>query len=137
QELIENIRLQQIGFTDPNLGPANLTQNLSIPTSHLTDPGLFADLRLPATNRLTLTGGARTDFTYTNSDPRLINGNIIIAPGTQAVPTIPGQIAPPSAAPTTTLDPILFSSRYFDPNLARHFTTWAAFAALDYKIDDH
>src|SRR5207253_1336976 len=105
--------------------------------SHSVDPGLFVDLRVPATDRLTLTGGARADFTYTNSDPRQINGSIVIAPGTQTAPTVIGQIAPPSAAPTTTLDPILFSSRFFDSNLARHFTTWAAFATIDYKIDEH
>ena len=142
QELIEAIRLQQIGttFNDPSLGPANLTQNLGLPYSHSVDPGLFLDLRLPVNERLTLTGGLRGDLMYTNSDARAITGNTVIVAGTQNNPVVPGQPPVPGQGPVgplTNFDPILFSSRPFDNNLARHFTTMAAFVTVDYKLDEH
>src|SRR5262249_5246412 len=45
----------------------------------------------------------------------------------------PGQVI----APVTSFDPIIFSVKPTTDDLSRHFDTWAAYVAADYKIDDH
>ncbi len=141
QRLTENIRLLQVGLIDPNLGgpDALLTQTLGIPQSHQLDPGLFVDASFPLAPRLTLTAGARADFVYTTSHNRFVGGNLIVVPGTQADPTVAGQVAPAGQviAATTGFDPILFSTRPSDNDLSRHFDTWAAYVTADCKIDQH
>jgi outer membrane receptor protein involved in Fe transport len=140
QELTENIRLQQVGIVNPNLGPQDLTQNLGIPSSHLFDPGMFLDLTAPIGKRLILNGGVRADIAYTNSANRFVSGNLTIVPGTAPPSTGVGQPpAPPTPAigPVTSFDPIIFSSRPFDGNLGRHFNLWSAYFAGEYKFDEH
>ena len=73
------------------------SRNGPIPRSRLVDPGLFVDGVVPISKRLTLNAGARTDFVYTNSQARLVSGNINITPGPQSLnnPLVPGQIPAP------------------------------------------
>src|SRR5262249_23008573 len=152
-ELTENIRLQQVGFFDPNLGFATptgdplLRQTLQIPQCHFDDPGIFVDATLPLNKRLTLNAGARADSVFTTSHDRLVTGNVIVTPGIQNNPLVAGQIAPGTAgvggmagnlmpAPgLTSFDPILFSTKPFvTDGLSRHFDTRAAYVTGDYKI---
>ncbi|HKB41370.1 MAG TPA: TonB-dependent receptor, partial [Gemmataceae bacterium] len=147
--LVENIRLLQTGFQDPNLGFPDpfLRQELGIPLSREVDPGLFVDASLPIDKRLTINLGGRADHVFTISRGRQVAGNIIVTPGVQNNPLVAGQIVPAAAGavpPNVTLpvgltsfDPIIFSSKPFGTDLSREFDLWAAFFAADYKIDEH
>jgi outer membrane receptor protein involved in Fe transport len=133
QELNEFIRYQSV--PGPNGGPAVPVreffndpffgfQNLGIPRSHMIDPGIFTEFSVPIGDRLTVKTGARGDWVATDSDPRLITGNI------------PVFFAPPNVD-STTFDPIRFS---VDPNnndLNRNYGLWSAYVSADYKIDEH
>ena len=132
QTLVENIRIQQtagppIATSD---GSNILTQNQSIPQSSWIDPGLFAELSLPITDRLKVKAGGRVDFVRTDSEPRLITGNVnLFGPG-----TVP---APGTMVPAYSVDPIIYSSNPSDTSLSKEFNLFSGFATSEYMLDQH
>ncbi len=126
QVLTENIRYVSVGGVPvPDFFGADVgTQNLGIPSSQWVDPGIFAEVSLPVSKRMTFKTGARGDWVQTDSAPRLINGNI---PVFFQSPT----------DPVTTFDPIIFSSNPSNNDLDRNFGLWSAYVSADYKIDSH
>jgi iron complex outermembrane receptor protein len=136
QTLVENIRIEQtagppIATSNMPLGvPQLLTQNQSIPQSSWIDPGLFAELSVPVTDRLKVRVGGRVDFVHTDSEPRLITGNVnLFGPA-----TVPGQGA---AANPFVVDPIVYSSNPTDTNLSKQFNLFSGFATSEYMLDEH
>ncbi len=85
---------------------ADVTQ--SIPRSHMTDPGVFADAVLPLGDRLTVKAGARADVASTNVD------KVIRLPDTETL--------------NQTLD---------SATLGRNFDLWSAYLSAEYKVTDH
>jgi outer membrane receptor protein involved in Fe transport len=140
QKLDENILFQQIGGLDLNTGQPVMgpnfplfTQHQSIPRSTWTDPGLFAQLSLPVNDRLKGTIGGRVDFVHTDSDPRLITGNINIF-GPASVPFVM-PTAPPNGI--FVLDPIVYSSNPSNTSLSRQFNLISGFGSSEYKLTEH
>jgi iron complex outermembrane receptor protein len=135
QKLDENIIIQQTGGAPvaTSDGSNVLTQHQSIPRATWTDPGLFAELSLPVNDRLRIKAGGRVDFVHTDSDPRLITGNINLF-GSPGIPFFS-----PSAPPFSpfVVDPIVYSSNPTNPDLNRQFNLFSGFATSEYKLDEH
>jgi outer membrane receptor protein involved in Fe transport len=126
-ELNENIRiLSQDNIPVPLFqGMTEGTQNLGVPSSHIVDPGVFAELVLPVNKRFKIKTGVRGDWVEENSGPRLVRG------------TVPIFFQPPGLPPITSFDPILFSSQPNNNELRAEFPLWASYISGDYKIDEH
>lgn len=97
------------------LGVGPIKTNDSVPRSHLTDPGVFADAVLPLTNRLTVKLGTRMDWITTNIDN----------------PTI---ASPPGPETDFTAQPAGF---FGITDFKNQFTLWSAFSTLEYKLNDN
>ena len=112
--------------------PQTLTQFQGIPQSSWIDPGLFTELSLPITDRWKVKAGGRVDFVSTDSDPRLITGNIDLfgPPGSPIVtPTAPGN--------RFAVDPIVYSANPTNGDLSREFNLFAGFITSEYELDEH
>ena len=136
QKLEENIRILQTAGPPvatsnmPSTVPQVLTQNQSIPNSSWTDPGLFAEFSMPVNDRLKVKAGGRVDFVHTDSDPRLITGNVNLF----GAPTV---VPPPGAPNEFVVDPIVYSSNPLNPELSREFNLFSGFATSEYALDEH
>lgn len=133
--LVENIQFQQLQGINPNTGlPVTIgnqpifTQTQSVPNSQAIDPGLFLEMNMPLSDRLTVRTGGRVDQVQTTSGPRLIYGNIDLF----GAPSSPG-----TAPNRTSFDPIIYSVKPFEGDLTRNFTLFNAFASSEYKVDEH
>jgi iron complex outermembrane receptor protein len=138
QQLQENIAILQtagppIATSNPvSTVPQLLTQNQSIPASSSVDPGLFAELSLPVNDRLKIKAGGRVDFVHTDSDPRLITGNVNLF-GPASIPIVsPGPPINPFI-----VDPIVYSTNPNDTNLSKQFNLFSGFATSEYLLDEH
>jgi outer membrane receptor protein involved in Fe transport len=132
QGLFEYIRINQNAGANVSTGvpvtaPTLFTQNQSIPNSQSVDPGIFAELSMPLTDRLKFKTGGRFDWVHETSDPRLITGNVNLFG------------APQLTTPTNafSFDPIIYSSNPADNNLTRDFQLFSAYLSGEYKLDEH
>lgn len=134
QFLAENIRFQQLSPPNPDVifpggvapVPPVAMQNLGIPASNLTDPGLYLETSVPVTERIKFKGGVRTDQIYTDSTNRFVNGNLALFPATPGGP-----------AAQTGFDPIIFSANQNDPNLTRHMGLFSGYITGEYLANEH
>ena len=133
QGLQENIRLEQLQGTNLNTGravvpgsPDNFfTQNQSIPNSNSVNPGLFAQIDKPVTDRWSLRAGGRMDWVRTSTNDRNITGNIdLFGP--------PG----PSNTGRFQVDPIIYSTNPNSTETDRNFYLLSGFMQSQYKITD-
>jgi iron complex outermembrane receptor protein len=136
QGLVENIRLVQTQGPNANTGqfvspgsPQILTQTQTIPGANQVDAGLFAQLRLPVTDALTVRTGGRVDLVKSSSNPRLISGNIDLF----GAATTPGG----ASFNRFQLDPSIYSVDPTSPDLTRTHTLLAGFLQAEYKLDKH
>jgi iron complex outermembrane recepter protein len=112
----------------PLSGPAAMTQNQSIPRSEQITNGLFAQSKIDLNDRWKLRSGGRIDWVNSQSDPRLITGNIDLFGNTPA---------PGFAANRTILDPIIYSSQPGNRSLDRQDFLIAGYVKSEYKLDDN
>ena len=128
QKLDENIMYNSVDGTPVPLffGNSMGMQFLSIPSSHLADPGIFLDAFSPVGDRFSFKTGARFDWVETNSAPRLITGNIPLFFNQGVIRQI-----------QTGFDPIIFSQQPNNHELRNEYFLWSAFISMDYKINEH
>lgn len=132
QGLQEHIRLEQYSGNNLNTGAsivpgqsAFYNQNQSIPNSNSVNPGLFAQLDKPITDRWNVRTGGRMDWTRTSTNDRLITGNIDVfgSPG-------------PSNANRFQVDPIIYSTNPGRTDTDRNFYLLSGFIQSQYKVTD-
>lgn len=134
QGLTENINFTQIAGprniltgSQPFTPSTPLTQQQYIPGSNQYTTGLFAQTKWDLGSRLTVRSGGRLDWVNSQSDPRLITGNIDLF----------GGIPNPGAPPQFTVDPLQYSSQPNNRTLGRDDLLLAGFIRSEYKLDDH
>jgi outer membrane receptor protein involved in Fe transport len=130
QQLQENIDwIEPGGAPVPAFnGMSSATQQLGIPNSHLSDPGIFLEANVPWGKRFNIRTGVRTDWAEANSSPREVTGTI---------PLFFNQPPGPFGSFTTSFNPIIFSTQPFNNDLRNEYFLWSAFIDASYKIDEH
>ncbi|MFO0938003.1 MAG: TonB-dependent receptor [Gemmataceae bacterium] len=138
QSLDENINFTQTGGpslsriilgSNPNAYPT-LTQFQSIPTSTSVDPGLFVESMAPLGDKLKVRSGGRIDFFSTNSNPRLISGNVDLFGAPQG--PFPGNID------RFNLNPNIYSTNPdLNQSLNRNYLLLAGFASAEYQVAEY
>ena len=93
---------------------------------------MFAELNLPVNDRLKVKAGGRVDFVHTDSDPRLITGNVNLF-GPASIATV----SPTAPINPFVVDPIVYSSDPTDTNLSKQFNLFSGFATSEYLLDEH
>ena len=94
-----------------------LDANSPIPRSFWSNPGLFTEIDLPATENLALRAGARLDFLNTDvtEDPLGLSS------------TLPNQVP---------LDRAFLTNQLRTDDLAQDFVLWSVFGTADYQLSD-
>ncbi len=92
--------------------------NSPIPRSYWSNPGLFTELNLPATEQLSFRAGGRLDFLNTDvtKDP----------PGLSS--TLPTQVP---------LDRAFLTNQLRTDDLAQDFVLWSVFGSGEYRLNDN
>lgn len=133
QGLRENIMFNQVAGRNLNTGEvirpgqaATFMQNQSIPDSNWVNPGLFAELELPMTDRLRLRSGGRMDWVRASTNQRLISGNIDLF----------GPPGPQFQQSRFEVDPTIYSTSPFDTNNVRNFYLLAGYVQSEYKLTE-
>lgn len=137
QSLMENVAFAQTQGANPfnngapivNADPstwANYNQQQAIPPSNSVNPGIFFENVLPVDKRLKVKSGARLDWVYASSNPRVISGNIDLfgRPGRE-----PGVDA-------FAFNPIIYSANPGEGGLSRNYSLVSAFATAEYLLTD-
>lgn len=137
ENLVENINITQIAGNNINTGDPippdgpfpTFRQRQTIPHTSLTNPGVFAELKMPFGESFIARTGGRFDLVNTTSGSRLITGNIDIF----------GQpvILPPNETSVTIVDPVIYSTQPNNPNTTRNFQLYSAFLTGDWKLDEN
>ncbi len=160
QYLVENITLQlnpnlrtTTFLLDPNTPNGQVYERLGLPESRSVNPGLFADLIWPLSDRLTAKAGGRLDYVQTQAlDPRVLIGNVPLATGGTPVnrnlagfyltPGLPGVgILNTPTAPPGLQQLAFFPTQYFsvnptEPNTHRNFFLMSGYLSGEYKINN-
>ncbi|HUG91406.1 MAG TPA: TonB-dependent receptor, partial [Planctomycetaceae bacterium] len=116
QELNDIVPARTVPLPFPPFGFDLPDQNFPIPESYSADVGVFVEHVLPASDRLTITSGARVDFVSTSAVDE-----------TAGLGLLDG--FPPVLVPT----PL---SELKQAGLDQHFTLWAIYGTAEFALND-